>query len=343
MAELRIGLVGSGFMGRTHAEAVAKYTHGARLVAVTGGTHAIELAQDYGIAEEESLEALLTRSDVDAVIVSTPQHVHAEQVVLAAHYRKHVLVEKPMAASVDDCRAMNRACGEAGVTLMVAFTQRFRRGNMEAKRLIDSGAIGPVRMIRETMVGVDGRRTYPRWQQSRENGGTLLGYGVHSIDRIRWFAGSEVESVMAHSVSPLEAEVEYSSMVFLQLANGISASLLCDMECPAPGFPHAAFHSWVIGQTGILDLDAYGELRMGTEGTWRVLFQQEQIDWQKDGKFSPVRMQSFRDQDQEFIESVAEGRVPQITGIDGERAVEVALAAYASSGLRRSVNLLRTA
>jgi len=339
MDEIRIGIIGSGFMARTHAEAFAAYTRGARLVAVYGGSRSGELARDYSIQAEQSITGLLERTDVDAVVIATPQSVHAEQVMAAARYGKHVLLEKPMAVSLEECRAMNIACQNAGVTLMVGFTQRYRRGNVEAKRIIDAGQIGRIKMIRETMIGTDGRNVYPAWQRNKENRGTLLGYGVHSIDRIRWFTGNEVSSVTAHAVSPEGIDAEFSSMLLLQLTNGQSASLLCDMECPAPGFPNSAFHAWIIGENGIIDLDAYGELRVGINGKWEVVFRQPPIDWQKEGKFSPVRMQSYRDQDQEFINSILEHRQPQITGVDGEKAVEVALAAYESSRRKRSLEL----
>jgi predicted dehydrogenase len=339
MDDIRIGIIGSGFMGRTHAEAFAAYTHGARLVAVTGGSRSEGLARDYSIDAELSVTSLLERTDVTAVVVATPQSVHADQVIAAARHRKHVLLEKPMAVSLEECRAMNNACRNAGVNLMVGFTQRFRQGNIEAKNIIDAGHIGRIKMIRETMIGINGRAVYPAWQQKKENRGTLLGYGVHSIDRIRWFTGSEVSAVMAHSISPRGIEAEFSSMLYLQLTNGQSASLLCDMECPPPGFPHAAFHSWIIGEEGIIDLDAYGELRVGINGRWEVVFRQAPIDWQKEGKFSPARMQSYRDQDQEFINSILEHRQPSITGADGEKAVEVAVGAYESSQRQHSLTL----
>ncbi len=339
MDEVRIGIIGSGFMARTHAEAFAKYTRGARLVAVTGGSRAEELANDFRIDAEQSVTSLLGRIDIDAIAIATPQSVHAEQVIAAARYHKHILLEKPMAVSLEECRAMNNACKDAGVNLMVGFTQRYRRGNMEAKRIIDAGQIGKIKMIRETMIGVDGITVYPAWQQKKENRGTLLGYGVHGIDRIRWFTRSEVYSVMAHCVSPKGIEGEFSSMLLLRLTNDQSASLLCDMECPAPGFPDSAFHSRVIGEEGIIDLDAYGELKVGVNRGWEVVFRQAPIDWQKEGKFSPVRMQSYHDQDQEFINSILEHRQPAITGTDGEKAVQVILAAYESSQFKHSIAL----
>lgn len=339
MDEVRIGIIGSGFMGRTHAEAFAKYTRGGRLVGVYGGSRSEELARDYSMNVEQSLTSLLERSDVDAVVITTPQNVHVEQVIEAARHRKHVLLEKPMGVTLEECRAMNNACKDAGVNLMVGFTQRYRRGNIEAKKIIDSEQIGRIRMIRETMIVVDGCNVYPAWQRKGENRGTLLGYGVHSIDRIRWFTGNEVQSVMAHCVSPEGVEAEYSTMLFLRLTHDQSASLLCDMECPAPGFPNSGFHSWIIGDRGIIDLDAYGELRVGINGTCEQVFRQAPIDWQKEGKFAPARMQSYQDQNQEFIDSILEQRQPAVTGLDGEKAVEVALAAYESSQLQRSVTL----
>lgn len=128
-------------------------------------------------------------------------------------------------------------------------------------------------------------------------------------------------------------------MLSMELTNGQYASLLCDMECPPPGYPNSAFHSWIIGDNALIDLDAYGELKVAIDGKWEVVFRQAPVDWQKEGKFSPVRMQSYRDQDQEFIDSILEHRQPHITGIDGERAVEVVLAAYESSLCHRSVAL----
>ncbi len=331
MDELRIGIIGSGFMGHTHAEAFAKYTQGARLVAVAGGSRVEGLARAYRIDAEPSVESLLERNDIDAVVITTPQSLHAEQVLAAARHRKHILLEKPMGVSLSECRSMSAACKEAGVNLMLGFTQRFRRGNQEAKRIIEAGEIGGIKMVRETMIAVNGTTIYPAWQQKKENLGTLLGYGVHSIDRIRWLTRSEIRSVTAHCSSPRGIEAEFSSHLFLRLTSGASASLLCDMECPPPGLPHSAFHSLVIGEEGIIDLDAYGELRVGRNGRWEVVFRQAAIDWERAGKFAPVRMQSYQDQDQEFINSVVERREPAVTAADGERAVEVALAAYRSS------------
>ena len=99
MKTLGVGLIGSGFMGRTNAETVKRYLEGARLVAVTGGSRAASLAQEYGAEAEPDLDAFLARPDIDVVIISTPHAAHSKQAVAAAKAGKHILIDKPMATT----------------------------------------------------------------------------------------------------------------------------------------------------------------------------------------------------------------------------------------------------
>ena len=132
MDEIRIGVIGSGFMGRTNAETITRYLNGAKLAAVAGGTRAVALAREYGIEADTDVPALLARRDVDAVFISTPHAQHAEQAVAAAQSGKHILLDKPMAASVADCDRVIAAAANAGVNVMIMFGQRFRKVNTEA-------------------------------------------------------------------------------------------------------------------------------------------------------------------------------------------------------------------
>ena len=111
---VRIGVTGSGFMGRTHVEA-ARRAPGAEIVAVAGGRRAPGLADDYGIDCVETVEDLIRRDDIDAIISSTPHHCHIDETLLAAECGTHVLVEKPMATSVEDCDRMIAATRREGV------------------------------------------------------------------------------------------------------------------------------------------------------------------------------------------------------------------------------------
>ena len=92
-------------------------------------------------------------------------------------------------------------------------------------------------------------------------------------------------------------------------------------------------------EDGVLDLDAYGQLRLGQGGDWQVVAEQSPIDWRGKGMLDPVRMEAYQAQNQEFIDSILEGREPSVSGADGRAAVEMALAAYRSSDTGAAVDL----
>jgi predicted dehydrogenase len=339
MRTLGVGLVGSGFMGRTNAETVAKYLKHAKLAAITGGRRAAAIAQEYGIPAEPDLHALLARGDVDVVMISTPHAAHAEQAVAAAQSGKHILLDKPMATSVADCNRILAAVKKAGVRLMIMYGQRFRDCNIEAHRLVRSGAIGQVTMMQEMQLAGGGLASLPPWQSLPENVGILVGHGVHNIDRIRWITGAEVRSVSAQVQRDPDTGVELSSMVLMRLTSGAMATLWASWSIASPAFPHTNSRALIAGTDGNLDLDAYGELRLGRGKEWTLAALQPPIDWAGQGALSPVRMEAYRRQHQEFIDAVLEERQPSVTGEDGRAAVAVAQAAYQSAAEERVIRL----
>lgn len=340
MKEVGIGIIGSGFMGRTYAETISKCCQRARLAAVAGGSRAEQLAADYGVALETEVDALAARDDVDAVFIATPHHVHAEQALAAIAAGKHVLIEKPMAASVGQCDAILDASEKAGVRCSIAFSQRCRKCNIRAKTLIDQGAIGRVRQVEEMCLVATGLAGMPAWQSDRENLGTLFGHAVHNFDRLRWLTGAEIKTVYAKCGSlESDTQVEGSSMVLMTLTDGTVASLWSSFQVPKPSFPRSQFSARIIGEEGLIDLDAYGELRLARDGQWEVVERQAPIDWQGKGFLDPVRLESYGRQCQDFIDAVIEGRSPQVVGWDGRQAVAAALAAYRSSDTGTEVTL----
>ncbi|MEO6875231.1 MAG: Gfo/Idh/MocA family oxidoreductase, partial [Opitutaceae bacterium] len=102
MKKVRFGITGSGYMGRTHGEAIQHLGETAELVAVWGGTRAAGLAGRLRVANAPTLEALMQREDIDAIVITTPHHLHAREAIMALESGKHVLVEKPMATTVED-------------------------------------------------------------------------------------------------------------------------------------------------------------------------------------------------------------------------------------------------
>jgi len=340
MERVRIGIVGSGFMGRTHAEAIRRYVSNAQLVAIAGGSRAEALAHSYEVEAAPSVEELLRRDEIDAVILTTPQAQHAADAIAAARQGKHVLVEKPMATSLQDCDAMIAACRQAGVILMVGQTQRFRVVNYTAKKVIEEGRIGRVLMARELQLDTGGLKSVPAWQTKSENYGLLLSHGVHNLDRMRWLMNDEPAQVFAHCATyRSNAPLELSSMSLFTFRQGGVGSFWCEWECPTPGFPPSSSVAQIMGESGLLDLDAYGQLRLGMGDSWTVMAEQAPIDWKGKGMLDAVRMEAYQRQNQEFIDSILQKRQPSVSGADGRAAVEMALAAYRSSAAGQAVPL----
>ncbi len=325
-------------MGRTNAETITKYLSGAKLVAVAGGSRAPKLAADYGVDCEATPGALFARNDIDAVFISTPHCEHAAQATEAAASGKHVLLDKPMATSVAGCDAILDASRRTGVNVMIMFGQRFRTVNREAYRLIQEGAIGRVTMIHSYCLNGGGLASLPAWQGNTENMGTLFGHGVHNIDMVRWLTGAEVETVAAHSHEEKPGN-EISSMAVLGMSSGVLASLWVSWAVPAPGFPASGFSARVVGEKGVLDLDAYGSLKLGRDGGWTTVAEQAPIDWKGKGALDPVRLEAYTLQGNEFLDSIRQQRKPSVTGEDGRASVAVALAAYESSKTRTTLQL----
>ena len=339
MNKVRIGLIGSGFMGKTSAETVSHYLSNARLVAIAGGSRAPALAAQYQVQCEPSIDALVSRDDIDAVIISTPHAAHVSEALAAARAGKHILLDKPMATTVADCDRIIEAAQAASVNLMIMFGQRFRICNIEARKLVQEGRIGKVRMIQEQVLATGGLSSLPAWQSAPENCGIFVGHAVHNIDRIRWISGAEIASVSAHvQRDPLSGN-EVSTMALLSLTNGAMATVWASWDIATPAFPRSASSALIAGETGNIDLDAYGELRFGTDSAWKVVARQDPIDWAGDGALSRIRMKSYQMQDQEFVDSILEHRTPSVTGEDGRAAVEVAVAAYRSAAEGRTIQL----
>ena len=215
MDTVRMGIVGSGHMGRTYAHCLRDHNEGVDLVAITGGTRAPKLASDFEVDYVPEYSSMLQREDVDAVLLATPHAVHADQTIAAAEHGKHVLVEKPMMTNVADCDAMIAACSDADVTLSVIQTLRYRGVFRRARELLDEGLVGQVRAIQMTTVWKARENTKP-WAEAVENGGMILDRGAHSFDLLRFLTGDEAVRVFG-TVNSYDVETWRSMNAMVQV------------------------------------------------------------------------------------------------------------------------------
>jgi predicted dehydrogenase len=344
MQPLRYGILGSGFMGRTHAEAI-RHLPNAQLIAVAGGSRAPGLAADYGAILCASAEELAARDDIDAVIITTPQFAHAGEALLAAAHDKHLFIEKPMTTTVADAERIIEVCAQRSLALSVGYQQRYRSVPRATYELVQSGAIGQVLTIQFNQVfqmytdpGFGGNWS---WWRDPASVGHILAGGVHAIDLIRWILSAEVVSVFGHSRTLREAhEPENTTMGLLTFSNGAIMSLWASSACPPPGFPGRIFQAYLMGERGMIDMDAYDKLQVASDGVWRTVAQQPPVNAeQANTAFQFPRMQAYIDQLAAYTDAVLTGAPPPVTGEDGRIGVVVALAFLESSRTGKVVQL----
>jgi predicted dehydrogenase len=343
MDTVRIGMIGSGYMGRTYSECIRRHVKNGKLAAVAGGSRAPKLAADFEVPCAASVPELLGRSDVDAVLVASPHSAHLEQVKQAAAAGKHVLVEKPMALNTAECDAMIAACKSAGVILSVIQTVRFRTTVARAKQLIDAGRIGTVRMIdlRTLFEWVPSSSTSGQsWVHSDAEGGLILDQGAHNFDFLHWYSGSEKARVFGKVKRYGDCTYPApTAMAQVEFDNGVLAHTWMSFELPKPGIDLTAFRAVVVGSTGMLDIDEYGKLHGAFDGKpWELVYEQPPIDY-VNKPLDPVRLEAFFTQVQDFVDSIREKRRPAVSGEDGRAAVALIDAVRRSSSTGQSVEV----
>jgi myo-inositol 2-dehydrogenase / D-chiro-inositol 1-dehydrogenase len=220
---MKVGIVGAGSMGHTHAAAWASLKQiGAEPVGILArrpDSTASTLATQYGLRLYQRYEDLL--ADVDIVDLCVPTDLHHSMTVQAARAGKHIVCEKPIALSLADARAMIDACNAAGRRLFIAMVLRFAPQYAIAQQVIASGQIGKPCVIRLTRASYQPRKAIDNWFiDERRSGGMIVDLMIHDFDYARWLGGN-VTRVFAKSVRSArpDAPGDYA-LVTLRFANG---------------------------------------------------------------------------------------------------------------------------
>jgi phthalate 4,5-cis-dihydrodiol dehydrogenase len=225
---LRVGVAG---LGRAFTLMLPTLAADARLELVAAAdprAEAIErFAADFGARAYASVEELCADEGVEVVYVATPHQHHAEHVALAAAHGKHVLVEKPMAITLEECRRMIDAAVRANVSLIVGHSHSFDRPILRTREIIDSGMVGDVRMINaQYYTDFLYRPRRPEELSTGSGGGVVFSQGAHQVDIVRLLGGGQVASVRALTGAWDPARpTEGAYAALLTFADGAFASL----------------------------------------------------------------------------------------------------------------------
>ena len=219
-----------------------------------------QFARDFSAAVYDSVEALATDPNVEAIYIASPHQFHSEHTRVAARHGKHVLLEKPMALSLKECDAMIQDCHDAGVFLIVGHCHSFDAPYLRARAIIQSGTFGTVRMIQAlNYTDFLYRPRRPEELDTSAGGGAVYSQAAHQVDVVRLLAGATVTRVraVAGAWDP-ERRTEGAYSALLWFGNGAFASLNYS------GYGHFDSDEWNgwVGEMGeVKDPAAYGAAR----------------------------------------------------------------------------------
>lgn len=223
MNQVGVGVIGVGLMGTLFAR-LASQLPDSKLVGVADvdKNRAVQAGETLGVPAFSEYKELLTIPELDAVVVATPDSLHLEPALAAAQVGKHLLIEKPLATTVEDGLQIIDACKTAGVMLMVAHVLRFDPNYGEAFKAVRSGKLGEI-------VHLSARRNTSLPDAKRLAGRVTITFylGTHSVDVIQWIVGSPIVEVTSASVSKVmeQYNVDDTVMSLLRFENGAIGTL----------------------------------------------------------------------------------------------------------------------
>ncbi|MCS6774184.1 MAG: Gfo/Idh/MocA family oxidoreductase [Anaerolineae bacterium] len=337
---LRFGIVGCGRIAPRHAESIASLHEQAKLVAVADAipSRAHHLAQRYGAEVETDYRRLLDRKDIDVVNICTPSGLHAQMGIEAAQAGKHVIVEKPIALTLQDADSLICACANAGVTLTVVLQNRYNPPMQDLKHLVESGKLGRLLLGNATVRWYRPQSYYEDgWHGTRAmDGGALMNQSIHHIDALQWVMG-DVERVFAYGATLAHRmECEDAGVAVLRFVSGA----LGVVEGSTITWPENLEGSVAIfGERGSVKV---GGTALNRKVFWKVEgeLEQERFLVSKDDVDPPtVYGYSHRAVIADAISAIADGRAPKTDGYEGRKSLKLVLAMYRSMETGREVCL----
>ncbi|AEL26186.1 Gfo/Idh/MocA family protein [Cyclobacterium marinum] len=326
---IRIGIIGAGNFSSRHIEAIHQIpTIEIKAVCRRDPLALAMLTDKYKLVGKTDYRQLINNRDIDAVLIATPHHLHTQIAIEAAGAGKHVLLEKPMASTYADCKAINDACNQSGVVLMIGQVAQFSPGFKVAKKCIDSGEIGEIQMVKATSISFWKHGDRKDWHLKKiSGGGYLLTVAIHQLDALCALVPAEVTSVFASMTNAFHGdEVDDGGLIFLGFKNGQKASL------HYTGFKDGVneISIDINGSKGSLRLDNTKGAFLGRDQKYQLLPGSFSRDWMNEGLVNQWK---------EFSEAILNGREPMASGNRTLKVMEVLFAAFESASSGKTIKL----
>lgn len=333
MKKLRLGVIGTGRIGKVHIATLVQSVPKAEVVAIAdiNINGAREVAKDFGISTVYSnYMDVINNPEVEAVVICSPTNTHAQYVIAAAKAGKHIFCEKPVDLSLEVIRGALDAVNKAGVKMMVGFNRRFDPNFYKIKQLVTEGKIGEPHILKITSRDP----APPPAEYSAVSGGMFMDMTIHDFDMARYIAGSEVTEVYTKAAVLVDPEIGKAgdvdtAIIILTFANG-ALGVIDNSRKAVYGYDQRVE---IFGSKGMACADNnYPENHRyfasdGVHGSLPLNFFMERY------------LEAYANEMKIFCESVINNLPLPVSGNDGLMSVAIAMAAKKSYLENRPVEL----
>jgi len=339
---VRIGLVGCGRIAKRHADLLGNGNiKNAELAAVCDikEDRAKEYNETYKVPCYFDMHKMMENEDIDLIAVLTPSGMHARNVLDLVKYKKHILVEKPMALTLDDSDSMIRACDENNIKLFVVKQNRFNVPVRKLRQALEDGRFG--KLVLGT-VRVRWCRTQDYYDQDSwrgtwaQDGGVFANQASHHIDLLEWIMG-DVDSVFAKSSTALvDIETEDTGVAILKFRNG-AIGIVEATTAARPVNLEGSIS--ILGETGTVEIGGFAVNEMKT---WKFADKQDdENEIFEKYSVNPPDVYGFGHKEyyDNVIDSIVNNKRSLVDGLQGRRSLELINAFYESIETGKEVNL----
>ncbi|MBK5261510.1 MAG: Gfo/Idh/MocA family oxidoreductase [Peptostreptococcaceae bacterium] len=348
--KLRTGIIGCGKVAGMHAAAYTTIQRSAfTAVCDKDEKRAQEFASKYGVKAYTDVNEMVSKEKLDLVTVCTPHPAHKIPTIDALNAGANVLIEKPLASSLEDCDAMLEAARKMGKVIGMISQRRFYPPCLRMKRAIDEGKIGKPVLGTVFMFGWRDKTYYKsdpwRGTWKGEGGGVLVNQAPHQIDLLQWFMNDEIDELygIAKNLNHPYIEVEDTALAIIKFKNGGIGNIIVS-NSQKPGI-YGKVH--IHGENGYsvgVQTDGGAMFIAGMSNIleppvndlWSIPSEVDDLPgWVKEDSdfFNSINPTEYFHQLQirDFIDALLEGRKPMVTGEEGRVTVEIFTAIYRST------------
>jgi predicted dehydrogenase len=332
---MNFAIIGCGRISKNHVEALINNLDVCKLVAVCDvvESRAIERKRQY----ENSVEGvnvkvyndyidMLQKEKIDAVSICTESGYHAKIAIDCLNAEKHILIEKPMAMTVEDADKINNLAKEKGLKVGVCHQNRFNPPIQKLRRAIEEGRFGKIINVTARILWTRDQNYYDQapWRGTKElDGGTLMNQCIHNIDLLQWMVGSDIERVHCERGTFLRnIEMEDFGAILIRFKNG-TIGLVEGSACIYPKNLEETLS--VFGEKGTVVI---GGLAVNKIQTWQFSDERDYDIEQESIEIDNVYGKGHTPLYENFIEAINKNREPFISGLEGKKALEIILNAY---------------